>query len=186
MLSPALQESLNRRLTNEFVASLLYLAFAAYFEAHNLRGFSHWMRVQSQEEQMHGMRLFDLLLSRGGQVRLQTIPAPPADFASPLDVAQQALAREETVSADFQSLYRQAVTEQDFTTETQLQWFLTEQVEEEQLLGHLVEQLKLAGGQGQALLLLDRELAARRASLATVAAMADTTARAGSVQGGTA
>src|SRR5437763_1756599 len=106
MLSPAMQEALNRRLTNEFAASQLYLSLAAYFEEQNLRGFGHWMRVQSMEEHMHGLRLFDLILSRGGRVRIEAVPAPPADFTSPLAAAEQALAREETVSRDFNELYQ--------------------------------------------------------------------------------
>ncbi len=171
MLSPAIQEALNRRLTNEYAASLLYLAMAGYFASRNLNGFANWLRVQSQEEQAHGLRVFDLILARGGRIALGAIPAPSADFASPLDVAQQALAREQEVSADFQQLYRLAVQEQDYTTQTQLQWFLTEQVEEEQLFGQLVEQLQLANNQGPALLLLDRELASRRPGRTTTRAV---------------
>jgi ferritin len=167
MLATDLLDALNRRLTNEFAASQLYLSFAAYFEEQNLQGFGHWMRVQSMEEHMHGLRLFDLILSRGGKVRLEAVPAPPAAFASPLDAAEQALAREETVSRDFNELYQMAQRDRDSTTETQLQWFLTEQVEEEQLLGHLVSQLKLANGEGPAMLLLDRELGGRQPGRAT-------------------
>ncbi|MFN8559029.1 MAG: ferritin [Dehalococcoidia bacterium] len=164
MLSAALQDAVNRQITHEFAASYLYLAMSAWCETRNLRGFAHWFRVQSEEERTHGLKLFDIVLARGGQVALSPIEAPVAAYESPLDVMQRALAHEQAVTAMFQEIYELAVKDNDFTTQTQLQWFLTEQVEEEQITGTIVDQLKLIGSQGAALYLLDRELAARAAT----------------------
>ena len=161
MLSKAIQDALNRQIAHEFASSYLYLSMAAYCETHNLRGFAHWLRLQSQEETTHALKLFDIVLERGGQVVLQAIDAPPADFESPLDVMQRTLAHEQQVTAMFQELAELAAREHDYTTQAQLQWFLTEQVEEEQAAATIVEQLRLIGGQGPTLFLLDRELAAR-------------------------
>lgn len=161
MLSKPVQDALNRQIVSEFASSYLYLSMSAYCEGRNLVGFAHWLRLQSQEETAHALRLFDLVLDRGGQVLLQAIEAPAADFESPLDVMQRVLAHEQQVTALLSELYDLAARENDHTTQAQLQWFLTEQVEEEKTAGTIVDQLKLIGGQGSALLLLDRELGAR-------------------------
>jgi ferritin len=162
VLSATIQDALNRQITREFASSYLYLAMAAWCETRNLRGFAHWLRVQSQEETTHGLKLFDLVVDRGGHVILDAITAPPADFESVLDVMQRALTHEQEVSANFQDIYALAARENDYTTQAALQWFLTEQVEEEKVTGAIVDQLKLIGSQGPALFLLDRELAARQ------------------------
>jgi ferritin len=162
MLSGTMQQALNARMTKEFEASLLYLAMAGYFAARNLNGFAQWMRVQSEEEQTHGLRLFDLILARGGSIALGSISAPPAQFDSPLAIAEAGRTREREVTEEFHSIYQLATDEHDFTTQIQLQWFLTEQVEEEQIFAQLADDLKLAGNEGHALLQLDRALAARK------------------------
>ncbi len=164
MLSERLQQALNQRMTREFEAAQLYLAMSGYFSERSLAGFARWLRVQSEEEQTHGLRLFDLILARGGHIFLGALAAPEASYASALDVAKRGLAREQEVTADFHRIYGLAVEERDFTTQIQLQWFLTEQVEEEQQFSQLLDELTLAGDQPSALLFLDRELGGRRAS----------------------
>ncbi len=109
----------------------------------------------------HALKLYDMVLDRGGQVTLQAIEAPQADFESLLDVMQQTLAHEQKVTAMIQELYAVAVKENDYTSQAQLQWFLTEQVEEEKTAETIVEQLRQIGGQSAGIFLLDRELAAR-------------------------
>ena len=161
MISKAVQDAINNQITHEFASAHLYLSMSAYCETRNLRGFAHWFRLQSQEETRHALKLFDMVLDRGGQVYLQGIEAPPSEFESPLDVMQRTLAHEQQVTAMFNELYDLALRENDYTTQVQLQWFLTEQVEEEQTAGAIVDQLKMAGSQGPALFLLDRELAGR-------------------------
>ena len=159
-----MQDALSRQIGSEFASSYLYLSMSAYCAARNFNGFAHWFRLQSQEETAHALKLFDLVLDRGGQVTLQPIPAPEAEFESLLEVMQRALAHEQQVTAMIQDLFEVAVKEEDYITQTQLQWFLTEQVEEEKTVGTIVEQLRMIGSQGSGLFLLDRELAARGAA----------------------
>ncbi|MGH2583627.1 MAG: ferritin [Dehalococcoidia bacterium] len=161
MLSSAIQEALNRQIAHEFASSYLYLSMSAYCATRSFDGFAHWLRVQSQEETAHALKLFDMVLDRGGQVALMPIEAPPNDFESILDVMQRTLAHEQQVTALIQEVYELATKEDDYITQSQLQWFLTEQVEEEKTAARIVDQLKLIGGQGTGLFVLDRELAAR-------------------------
>lgn len=161
MLNKVIQDALNDQIKNEFYSSYAYLAMSAYFEANNLPGFAHWMRLQSQEESGHAMRLFDFVHNRGGRVVLQPIDAPPGDFKSPLEVMQHALGHERGVSGMINKLHVLAVKESDFATQAEMQWFVTEQVEEEKNASLIVEQLRMVGDQGAVLFLLDRQLASR-------------------------
>lgn len=157
-MKPSIQESLNDQIRDEFYASYLYLSMSAWFEAQNLPGFAHWMRSQSQEEQLHALRLFDFVTSRRGRVHLRGIGEPPHDFASPLDAVEQAFSHEQSVTAKINGLYELALQERDYATHVELQWFITEQVEEEQSADLLVERVRLAGADGAVLLLLDGQL----------------------------
>jgi ferritin len=159
-----MQEALNRQVQAEFASSYLYLAMSAYCATRNFNGFAHWLRVQSQEEMAHALKLFDMVLDRGGQMTLQPIEAPQAEYESLLDVMQQVLAHEQKVTAMIQEIYAVAVQENDYTSQAQLGWFLTEQVEEEKTAETIVEHLRQIGGQSAGLFLLDRELAARGAT----------------------
>lgn len=161
MLNKTMQDAINEQVKKEFASAYLYLAMAAHCEAVNLPGFAHWLRAQNQEENGHAMKLFDYVLDRGGRVTLQAIDQPPSKFKSPLDVFEQALEHERKVTDAIHKLYAMAVKENDYGTQTMLQWFISEQVEEEKQATQIVEQLKLAGDEGSALLLLDRQLAAR-------------------------
>jgi ferritin len=160
-LSNTIQDALNEHINQEFRSYYLYLSMSAYYHSINLPGFAHWMRVQSQEEYEHTMNLFDFVNDRQGRVRLQPISQPTLEFHSPLEVMQQALEHECEVSQLIHRLYEVAVKEGDFPTQVHLQWFITEQVEEEKVASNIVGQLKMIGGKGDALLLLDRELGAR-------------------------
>lgn len=157
MLSDQLETALNEQLNKEAYSSYLYLAMSAHFEQANLPGFARWMRLQAAEEQGHAMKFFDHILERGGIVRLGSIAEPPHVFGGPLDVFEQALEHERMISASIDALFPVA----DPATVSLLQWFATEQVEEEQTVGQIVESLCMAGTEGPALLLLDRELGAR-------------------------
>ncbi|HUE96142.1 MAG TPA: ferritin [Longimicrobiaceae bacterium] len=156
-VSRAINEQINR----EFYAAYLYLAMSAHFEAEALEGFAHWMRLQAQEELGHATRLFDYLLERGARVELGAIEAPPTSFGSPLAIAEQALAHERKVSEQINGIYALAAERGDYATQVHLQWFLTEQVEEENSGETMVERLRMAGENRAALLILDREVAAR-------------------------
>jgi ferritin len=133
----------------------------AYFESRSLTGFGHWMRLQAQEEAAHAMRLVDFLLDRGGHVELQAIERPTVDFDSPLAVMQAALAHERMVTGTINELYAVAVQHNDYPAQVLMQWFVSEQVEEEKNAGEIVDQLELAGGSASALLVLDGRLAER-------------------------
>jgi ferritin len=164
MLNKTIQDALNEQITEEFASAYLYLSMSAYCDSANLPGFAHWMRLQYQEELAHALKLFDFVSDRGGRVMLRAIAQPPAEFESPLDLFQQALEHERAISARINQLYALAMKENDYPTQAHLQWFITEQVEEEKNAGQIVEQLKMSGGNGTALLMLDSALGARTPS----------------------
>jgi ferritin len=161
MLKESMQNALNEQINREFYAFYLYLSMAAHFDVQNLTGFAHWMYVQSEEERGHAMRIFRFVNERGGQVKLHPIEAPPAAFGAPLSVFEQALEHERKVTNWINELYEQAIQEQDYATRVHVQWFVTEQVEEENILTEIVDKLKLAGDNKSALLWLDRDFRQR-------------------------
>ncbi|CCF83040.1 ferritin [Nitrolancea hollandica] len=161
-LGKAMQDALNEQITREFYASNLYLSMSAYCDNLSLLGFAHWLRLQADEERQHGLKIYDHIMERNGQVQIGTVDSPPANFPSVLGVFQQALEHEQLVSSHFQQLYRQALDAQDFTTQTFLEWFLTEQVEEEKTATEVVDWLTMIGDKQDALVLLDREMAQRQ------------------------
>jgi ferritin len=151
----------NDQINEELFSSYVYLAMAAHFENLNLEGFTNWMKLQAQEELAHAMRLFDHVNRRGGRVVLGAIAAPPAEFGTPLEVFEQALAHEQHITGCIHKLYGIAVEESDYPAQMELQWFIDEQVEEEENTGRVVDLLKLAGDNKSTLFMLDRELAQR-------------------------
>jgi ferritin len=156
-----MQDAINEQIQKEYSSSYLYLAMAAYCEACNLAGSAKWMRIQSQEELTHAMKLYDHMVDRGGRVTLQAIPQPPAEYKSALDVFEKVLAHEQLVTASIHKLYALAVKENDYPAQVTLQWFVTEQVEEEKNATQVVEQLKAVGESKTSLMLLDRHLGKR-------------------------
>ena len=166
MQSAAMQDAFNEQIKNEFFSSYIYLSMAAWFDDRNLPGMAAWMRVQAQEEAVHAMKIFDHLLDRNVRVKLRPLPQPPVDFASPLDVFEQALKHEMAVTASIHNIYAQAVQEKDFASSVFLDWFVREQVEEEKQGALVVEQLKMVGDDRPGLLMLDRELGQRKAAAA--------------------
>lgn len=161
MLSKTMQDAINDQIQKEYHSSYLYLAMAAYCETSNLPGSARWMRVQSQEELSHALKLYDHVVDRGGRVTLQAIPQPPAEYKSALDVFEKVLAHEQLVTASIHKLYALALKENDYAAQVMLQWFVTEQVEEEKSAGEVVEQMKMVGDSKNGLLMLDRGLGKR-------------------------
>ena len=163
MLSDKMQAALNSQLNAELYSGYLYLSMNAYFKALNLDGFANWMYYQAQEELTHGMKLYDFINQRGGQVVLDQIEAPPTSWGSPLAVFEATLEHEQKVTGLINDLMEVALSERDHATQIFLQWFVSEQVEEEESVGGVLEQLKLMGAAEGGLFMIDRELAKRGA-----------------------
>jgi ferritin len=161
-------EAINRQIAAEFGASFSYLAMAAWCEHHKFMGAGRWLRLQSAEEHMHGMKLFDFVLARNHQARLPGIEQPKSDYASLLDVFERALAQEQDVSRQIDALYELAFREKVFAAMAELQWFITEQVEEEKTVREIVAKFQMVKDDAASILDLDRELG-QRSSAATPA-----------------
>jgi ferritin len=162
MLKKKLQDALNDQLNHELYSAYLYLSMAAYAETINLPGFAHWMRHQYDEEVIHGMKFYEFINDRGGQVVLKTIKGPPTKFKSPLDLFEKTLEHERFVSESIRKIYALATKENDYESQVFLQWFITEQIEEEKTADDIIQTLKRAGDDGHAILMIDRELGARQ------------------------
>jgi ferritin len=154
-------DALNEQIKHEFYSSHVYLSVAAHCEIAGLPGFANRFRVQADEEHEHAMKIYDFVLDRGAQVRLQPIDAPPTDFGGPLQIAEKTLEHEQRVTGLIHSLYDLAVKEGDQPAQVMLQWFVTEQVEEEKNATLLVDQLRMVGDNRAALLMLDMEMGKR-------------------------
>ncbi len=156
-------QAINRQINSELSASYAYLAMSAFCERKKFTGAARWLRLQSQEEHMHAMKLFDFLLARDEDVDLQAIERPHSGFNKVADVFVRALEQEEEVSRQIDALYEVAFTEKAFAAVAELQWFLTEQVEEEKTAREIVAKFKMVGDDPASLLDLDRELGGRSA-----------------------
>lgn len=161
MIDKKVEDAFNGQLNAELYSAYLYLAMAAYFESADLPGFANWMRVQTQEEQFHAIKFYDHILERGGTVTLRQIEAPPSDWDSPLAVFQATLEHEQKVTALINDLVYLAREQKDNASEIFLQWFVNEQVEEEDSAGTVLGQLKLVKDSPQALYIMDKEMALR-------------------------
>jgi ferritin len=162
MLNPELEAALNSQLGGELYSSHLYLSMSAYCEAMNMPGAAHWFRLQAEEEREHAMKFYAHIVDRGGRVSLGAIGAPPTEFGSLLGAFQQSLQAERDVTAAIDRLYAMAVAQGDYAAQAFLQWFVTEQVEEEKQADEVVQTLTAIGDNPAMIYMLDRELAARR------------------------
>jgi ferritin len=157
------QDAMNEQIKNELYSAYLYLSMSAYCESINLGGFAHWMRAQADEEMEHAMKFYGFIHERGGRVVLQAIEQPPAKFESPVDIFEKTLEHEQKVTALIHDLYALAVEEKDYASQIFLQWFVTEQVEEEDSATQILETLKMIGDKSHTLIMLDKELGGREA-----------------------
>jgi ferritin len=160
-IGTAIQAAMNAQINHELGASYRYLAMSAWCTEHHLPGCASWLRNQANEEVEHAMKFFDFIQTRGGSVELATVAAPPDEFSDVRAVFTASLAHERHISALIHEIYALAGREGDFASQQFLQWFLSEQVEEEDNVGAVVERLALAGDSGPALLLIDQELGVR-------------------------
>ena len=156
-----MEEALNGQLNAELYSAYLYLSMAAYFESADLAGFANWMRVQFQEEQFHAMKFYDYIIERSGRVTLTRIEAPPSEWNSSPAVFEATLEHEQKVTGLINDLVYLARDEKDNASEIFLQWFVNEQVEEEDNAGTIVGQLKLIKNSPEALFMMDKDMAQR-------------------------
>ncbi|MCL2700236.1 MAG: ferritin [Phycisphaerae bacterium] len=161
MISQRLQDAFNRQLVHEMFSSNLYLSMAASFESAGLSGMARWMHAQAGEERAHAMKFFHYLVDRGGQVKIGAVEAPPFEWPLPLAAFETALKHEQKTTAAVNDLHTLAAAEKDHAAGAFLQWFLIHQVEEEASATRNVEQLKLAGDNNAALLVIDHQLGKR-------------------------
>ncbi len=162
MFSTSLQEGFNDQIQKELYSSYLYLSMAAFFESTSLPGFASWMKKQSDEERSHAMRLWEHVYDRGGRVTLKPIEQPPSSFGKPLEVMRQVLEHEQKVTASIHALYSLAVKEGDVAAQIFLQWFVSEQVEEEKSVNDLIDQLKMAGEHSFGVMFMDTHVLGKR------------------------
>lgn len=156
------RDALNEQVNAEFYSAYLYLSMSAYFESESLPGFANWMRVQAQEELTHAMKIYDFVIERGGRAELMSIEEPSGDWDSPLDAFKTAYEHEKKVTNMINDLVDLAIEKGDHATRQMLQWFVGEQVEEEDSADEIVQRLKRVGDDGRGLLMLDRELGQRQ------------------------
>ncbi len=161
MISPKLQDAINAQINAELWSAYLYLSMAMQFESDGRSGIANWFRIQFKEEQAHAEIFINYLNSRGGRVILKEIAPVPTEWKDALTAFTDTLAHEEKVTAMINQIYALAETEHDYATRGKLDWFIAEQVEEEETAKNLIERLKLVGDNGLALYMFDQELAAR-------------------------
>lgn len=161
MMSPTVQKALNKQIHAELRASYAYLAMSAYCDRTNFKGCARWMRIQSQEEYGHAMKLLDFMLARGGKVELRELDPPKHDFKSVVEVFETAYGQEQEVSKQIDTLYELATKEKAYAAMVQLEWFITEQVEEEKSMREIVAQMNMVRNDPASLLDIDRELGGR-------------------------
>jgi len=161
MLGKKMLKEMNLQINKELYSAYLYLSMAAWFEDANLKGFANWMKVQFQEEQFHALKFFAYVMERGSQVKLEAIEAPETKWENPAAAFKQVLEHEQYVTSRIHGLVKLAREENDYASEAFLQWFVTEQVEEEANAVEILEKLKMIGDRGSGLLMLDHKLAAR-------------------------
>jgi ferritin len=161
MIDEKMQEALNKQLNAELYSAYLYLSMSAHFQSVNLGGFANWMRVQAREELLHAMKFYDYVNERGGRVLLPSVDEPPSQWASPLAAFEHVYQHEQKVTGLINKLVDLAVKARDHATNNFLQWFVSEQVEEEASADEVVQRLKLVGDDPSGLFMIDRELAQR-------------------------
>ncbi len=161
MIKKAVEEALNEQINAEFQSAYLYLSMSAYFQAAGLAGYANWMRVQYQEELAHATRFFDYVNERGGRVQLSPIKDVQVDFSGVINVFEETLVHEQMVTSLINRLMDISIQESDHATKSFLQWFVDEQVEEEANVEQILNNLKLIKGEGQGLLMMDREMKTR-------------------------
>ncbi len=167
MIDAKMAQALNEQINKEMYSAYLYMSMSAYSNKTGLKGFANWFMVQYHEEMFHAMKLYEYIQRQGADVRLEAIKAPPVEFSSQLDMFTKTLTHEQYITSSINELMELAISKKDHATQIFLEWYVTEQVEEEENDNDIIAQLKLIGDNAHALLMLDRELAARITTIPT-------------------
>jgi ferritin len=162
MLKKSLLDALNQQINHEMYSGYFYMSMATYCESINLKGAASWLKNQSKEEWAHAMKLYDYVTDAGEKVALEAIAKPPSEFKSLLNIFETVLEHEKKVTAGINKLYELSLKENDYATQIYLQWFVTEQVEEEKNASEIIAQLKMVGDHPVSLLMMDRQLGSRK------------------------
>lgn len=163
MISKKMQAELNEQVNQEFYSAYMYLAMSAYCNTIGLPGFEHWMRMQYEEEIMHVTKMYDYIMGQGGAVHLMAIEEPPKEYGTPLEIFRTTLEHEQSVTSMINKLMDLAVEEKDYATQAFLQWYVTEQVEEEANVNDILAPLTMVGDDKGGLMMIDQQLAGRAA-----------------------
>ncbi|HUW20738.1 MAG TPA: ferritin [Sedimentisphaerales bacterium] len=161
MIGKKMQEALNKQINAELYSAYLYLSMEAFFQSLNLPGFANWMRIQTQEELVHGLKIYDYVNKRGGRVTLKAIADPPVKWNSPLAAFEAVYKHEQKVTGLINDLVNLAIEQKDHAAQIFLEWFVSEQVEEEKSADEIVQKLKLMADAPGAIYMLDNEMARR-------------------------
>ncbi len=161
MIPQKIEDAFNEQIKHELESAYLYLAMAAYFDRAGLPGMGRWMRAQVQEELTHAMRFYKHIIERGGKVTLKPLTILEQSWRSPLEAFEAAYKHEQFITSKIHELVKLAQTEGDFASNSILQWFVDEQVEEEESTSQIAQDLRLIGDDGRGILMLDRELGQR-------------------------
>lgn len=161
MISGKMAKALNKQLNNELFSAYLYLSMSSFANCAGMKGAANWLMVQHQEELVHFMKFYDYLNEQGVQAEISAMDGPPVKFGSLVSMFEQALKHEQFITRSINDWMELAVKEKDHATQIFLQWFVTEQVEEEASAGEVIARLKIAGETGPGLLMVDGELATR-------------------------
>jgi len=161
MLSEKMVDALNKQLSKEIYSAYLYLSMSAHSAFIGLKGFANWFMVQYREEMVHAMKIYDYISNQGGHVKLMAIAQPPTEFGTPLDMFEKTLEHEKFITKCINDLVNLAIEEKDHATNIFLQWYITEQIEEEANDNEIISKLELVGKEGNGLFMIDKELAAR-------------------------
>jgi len=161
MISQKIQKALNEQLNAEFYSSYFYLSMSAYFESKDLQGFAQWFRLQADEEYAHAMKIFDYVYQIGGEVKLMKIDGPKTNWDSFLEVFQDTFEHEQKVTKSINDLLELSYAEKDHATVNFLQWFVSEQVEEEATAMQNVKKMEMIGEDKAGLFMIDKELGGR-------------------------
>lgn len=162
MISPKMEKLMNEQFLRELYSANQYLAISSYYESQDLDGFANFFRIQAQEELMHAMKQFDYLHQVDGRVTMNAIPAPTTEFSDIMNPMVLTLDHEREITRHINGLMKEAINENDFATQAFLQWFVNEQVEEENTVRRVLSKLKLGQGNPSALYMLNEELKQRQ------------------------